>query len=182
MTVNPLIKLTVAAAAAWLTLAGSTSYAAPGQSKGAGGWEPSADHMESIVIAIKTDPLVDPEPACVALQIGINLLMDTIPVQGNYFSVTRADEVTLFPTIGGVELINPDNDLALAQPVCDTPAGPSSGSLAELLQGFVNLGGEVVVCPLCATRRGITEPTYGIMGNGVDIHNLFLEGDKVIDF
>jgi hypothetical protein len=108
--------------------------------------------------------------------------MDTISVQGNGIPVTRADEVTLFPTIGGVELINPDNSDMLNMLVCDTPAGSDTGSLAGLLQGFVNLGGEVVVCPLCATRRGITEPTYGIMGNGVDIHDLFLYTDKVIDF
>jgi hypothetical protein len=44
------------------------------------------------------------------------------------------------------------------------------------------LGGEVVTCPLCAERREITEPTYGVIGDGVDIHNLFLYGDKVIDF
>lgn len=166
--------------AASLAIAGSVSYAAPGGSKGAGGWEPSADHMESVVISLHTNPLTDPEPACVALQIGINLLMDTIPVAGNPIPVTPADEVILFTTTDGVELINPENDFSEA--VCDTPAGPESRSLNQLLMGFVSLGGEAVACPLCAKRRGITDPTYGFIGDGVDIHNLFLFGDKVIDF
>jgi hypothetical protein len=178
--INVPSKLMLAAIFASVTVAGSVSYAAPGGSKGAGGWEPSADHLESVVISLHTDPLVDPEPACVALQIGINLLMDTIPVGQDNITVTPADQVILFTTIGGVELINPEKDFS--EPVCDTPAGPKSRSLAQLLQGFVNLGGEAVACPLCAMSRGITEPSYGIVGNGVDIHNLFLHGDKVIDF
>jgi hypothetical protein len=179
---NVLTQVMVAAAVACLTIIGSASYAAPGNSKGSGGWEPSADHQESVVIALKTDPVYgDPEAACVALQIGINLLRDTVPDRGNNLtSVTPADRVVLFPTLGGVELINPLNDLTAL--VCDTPAGQATGSLAGLLEGFVKSGGEVIVCPLCADKRGITDPTLGTMGSGVDIHNLFLHADKVIDF
>jgi hypothetical protein len=180
--INVPSKLMLAAIFASLTIVGSVSYAAPGKSKGAGGWEPSADHLESVVISLHTDPLVDPEPACVALQIGMNLLMDTVPVGQDNVSVTPADEVILFTTTGGVELINPENQDAFNEPDCDTPAGPESRSLNQLLGGFVDQGGEVVVCPLCATNRGITDPTIGDMGNGEVIHNLFLYGDKVIDF
>jgi sulfur relay (sulfurtransferase) complex TusBCD TusD component (DsrE family) len=108
--------------------------------------------------------------------------MDTIEVGQDKVkvSVTPADEVILFTTIDGVELVNPANDFSERD--CDTPDGKKTKSLAQLLQGFMNLGGEAVACPLCAMSRGITEPSYGIMGNGVDIHNLFLYGDKVIDF
>ena len=176
-------KLMLAAIVACLTIVSSASYAAPGKSKGAGGWEPSADHLESVVISLHTDPTVDPEPACVALQIGINLLMDTIKFEQDNVTVpvtvTPADEVILFTTIGGVELVDPDNDFS--EPDCDTPDGENTRSLAQLLQGFMNLGGEAVACPLCAEARGISDP-IGIMGNGVDIHNLFLYGDKVINF
>jgi len=178
--VNTSRKLVLAVVVAFLTIAGSASYAAPGKSKGAGGWEPSADHREFVVISLKTDPVYgDPEPACVALQIGMNLLMGSVPdSEGNPTSVTPADKVVLFTTIGGVELINPDQDLSAN--VCLTPGG--MGSLSNLLQGFVNLGGEVVVCPLCAITRDITNPTHGVMGSGVGIHNLFLNADKVVDF
>jgi len=43
-------------------------------------------------------------------------------------------------------------------------------------------GGKVMICPLCATSRGITEPTAGVPGTAVEIHNLFLFADKVITF
>ena len=133
-------KLILAAIVASLTIIGSMSYAAPGKSQGVGGWEPSADHVESVVIALKTNPLDDPEAACVALQIGINLLMDTIPVGENSDPVTPADEVILFPTLGGVQIVNPANDFSAED--CDTPAGPGEEkSLNELLYGFDMLGG-----------------------------------------
>ena len=48
--VNTSRKLMLAIVVAFLTIAGSTSYAAPGKSKGVGGWEPSADHREYVVI------------------------------------------------------------------------------------------------------------------------------------
>lgn len=169
-------KLILGVIAVALSTAGSISYAED---------QSSVDELEQVVISIKTDPLKDPEPACIALQIGMNLLMDTVPVNGNYIPVIRVDKVTLFPTIGGVELINPDNQINKRKKPkldCDTPAGENTASLAQLLLGFVQLGGDVVVCPLCADSRGITEPTQGKMGNAEDIHNLFLYADKVIDF
>jgi hypothetical protein len=94
-----------------------------------------------------------------------------------------ADDVTLFVTIGGVELINPHNSIynrTKPKSVCTTPDGLAS--LQDLLTGFQGLGGNVVICPLCATSRGITEPVTGDMGDGLGIHNLFLYADKVITF
>jgi len=194
-------KLALSVMIASVTVAASLASAAPGKSKGAGGWEPSADHMESVVIAIKTFPEeadADPElfePACVALQIGINLLMDNVPGQAGSVPVTPADEVILFPTLNGVEIVNPANgvplppddpdfdpDAPLNRLVCNTPAGPATRSLNQLLGGFVALGGQVVSCPLCAEARGIDDPNFGYIGTGVDVHELFLYGDKVIDF
>ena len=147
--------------------------------------EPSVNGAEEVVISLNTDPTRDPEPACVALQIGINLLRDAVPVGGVDVPVTPADAVRLFLTIGGVELVNPDNNIykrAKPKPVCDTPAGPQTATLQQLLQGFVASGGEVVLCPLCASRRGITDPVAGSAANAEQIHNLFLFADKVITF
>ncbi|MGI9318422.1 MAG: DsrE family protein [bacterium] len=168
--INVQRKLVLAAIAVTLGIAGSVSYAFD---------QSSVDNMEQVVISIKTNPLKDPEPACVALQIGINLLMD---LNG---TVLPADKVILFPTIDGVELINPDNQINKRKKPkldCDTPAGESTASLSQLLETFVELDGEVVICPLCANSRGITDPTQGKMGTAEDIHNLFLYADKVIDF
>ena len=166
--------------------AASTAYAAPGTSTGAGGWEPSADHVESVVISVKTDPLLDPEPACVALQIGMNLLMDSIEVRDSTgevikIAVTPADEVILFPTIGGVELVDPSN-IALHEELCLTPGGMKS--LHFLMGAFVAMGGEIVSCPLCLMARGIdfNDVSPGVVADGVMIHDLFLYADKLIDF
>ena len=128
----------------------------------------SVDGYEKVVISLKTDPTKDPEPACVALQIGMNLLMSfpeaTIP----------ADAVTLFVTTGGVELINPDNSIynrTKPKAVCTTPG--DNMSLQDLLLGFEGLGGEVVISPLCVKSRGITEFTAGKPANAAGIHNLW---------
>ena len=145
----------------------------------------SEDGVEDVLIALHTDPTRDPEPACVAPQIGINLLLPEVPVGGVNVPVTPADSVKLFLTTGGVELINPNNNIykrAKPKAVCDTPAGPKTATLQQLLTGFVANGGEVVICPLCADARGITDPVVGAKANAEGIHNLFLFADKVIDF
>jgi len=138
----------------------------------------SVDNKESVVISITTDPTKDPEPACVALQIGRNLLSN---IQGMSIPV---DEVTVVLTTGGVELINPDSKIHKKNPklVCTTSAGINTASLKELLGVFQGLGGSIVTCPLCATSRGITETTDGVIGNSLSIHNLFLYADKVLTF
>lgn len=211
-------KLVLNALVASVMVVGSQALAGPGKSKGAGGWEPSADHLESVVIAIKVDPVsgYDPdamelrdvedslealkrsaEPACVAIQIGMNLLMDTVPVGSESIAVTPADEVVLFPTVDGIELVNPANGIPfdpewpdnpefaanapLNLAVCVTPNGLRS--LNQLLSGFAMLGGEVLSCPLCAGPRLMgTPPNFGDVGNAETVHNLFLYADKVIDF
>ena len=54
----------LAVTAVTLSIVGSTSFALD---------QSSMDGMEQVVISIGSDPLKDPEPACVALQIGRNL-------------------------------------------------------------------------------------------------------------
>lgn len=145
----------------------------------------SVDGFESVVIALKSNPLRDPEAACVALQIGMNLLM---PLGDG-----AVDKVTLFPTLDGVEIVSdrmlPRGDLPNgknkpypAHLYCTTPSGEVP--LPELLAGFAGMTGvEVVVCPLCWNARYEgEEPIYGDLGSADAIHNLFLYADKVIDF
>ena len=53
---------------------------------------------------------------------------------------------------------------------------------ADSVVKFVDEGGEILVCPLCAITRGITPEPPAKMANAEAIHNLFLYADKVIDF
>jgi hypothetical protein len=92
-----------------------------------------------------------------------------------------------------VNVVGPDD--SIDDPVCFTPKGPDTASIRGLLGNFWLMGGEIVVCPLCwAARYGADEPTlpeimvdesvdpYSVIGDGTDIHNLFLYTDKIIDF
>jgi sulfur relay (sulfurtransferase) complex TusBCD TusD component (DsrE family) len=161
----------LAVAAVTLSFIGSVSYALD---------QSSMDNAEQIVISIRTDPLK--EPACVALQIGMNLLMPVV----DEVAVIPADTVTLFLTIDGVELVNPDNQINKRKKPkldCNTPAGENTASLAGLLQKFASMpGAGVLICPLCSSSRGITEPTQGKDATADEINNLFLFAGKVIDF
>jgi hypothetical protein len=151
--------------------------------------EPSVDQRESVVVSLATDPQQDPEAACVALQIGMNLLMNDLDQDGEADAIP-ADDVTLFVTLDGVYLVAPDLDFGST--LCTTPKNEKS--LADLLQGFQNAGGEVLVCPLCWKDRGygpdpsttpptpLTPPASGGVANAFDIHELFLYADKVISF
>ena len=95
-------SLLFATAALALGVAGSVGNAVAASSE---------DGVEQVVISIKTNPLTDPEPSCVALQIGINLLLTEVPVGTGSVAVTPADRVVLFPTVDGVELVNPDSPI-----------------------------------------------------------------------
>lgn len=192
-------KFMLALIAASLSIAGAVSNASPGEGKGYGHWGSYDYDDQFVVISIKTDPTVDPEPACVAVQIGINLLKDNATdLAGNVYPVEPAD-VTLFITTGGAELIDPrhyEEGGALTGNLCFKPGegGLVQVPISELLNTYESLDGEILICPLCAFSRGIgTEemvdmgmaevtPTRGEFGGGVDIHNLFMEADKVIDF
>ena len=192
-------KFMFALVAASLSIAGAVSIASPGEGKGFGHWGSYEHDDQFVVISIKTDPTVDPEPACVAIQIGTNLLKDyATDLAGNVYPVEPA-EVTLFITTGGAELLDPrhyEEGKPLAGDLCFAPgaSGLVMKSLTALLDEYESMDGDIVICPLCAYSRGIgTEemvelgmaevtPTRGDFGGGVDIHKLFMEADKVIDF
>ena len=189
-----------------LTAVAFVTQAAPGKSQGSGGWEPSADHLESVVVSIKSSPLMEEEQegetvlvadeegteaACVAVQIGMNLLMSELKncLGETTAVVTPADEVLLFLTLGGVTAVGPDIGAVEPAPMCTTPCGPVP--LTALIDNFAGMeGSEVIVCPLCWNTRygpctdeeGAVCPTHGEVADGVGIHDLFLYADKVIDF
>jgi hypothetical protein len=165
----------------FVALAAATSVGYAGSDRGRGFWkpfEPSVDGQENVVISLGTDPTVDAEPACVALQIGMNLLMDDLNGTAAGGKVTPADRVVLFATLDGVKLVASTSDLTAE---CVAPGGRLS--LSAILDQFSRQGGEVVVCSLCWIAREYSEaPTYGIVANAFDIHSLFLYADKVIAF
>jgi hypothetical protein len=176
--------MTIAATlVAGLAASASVGYAAPANGVVANvveNLEPSVDQTESIVVSLATDPRKEEgyEAACVALQIGKNLLTSGLDPNG------PADGVTLFATLDGVYLVDPDTTVQgiLEEWECRTPSGYRP--LLEVLEDFVGAGGEVVACPLCWIERGNqgVAPTYGIVATAVDIHQLFLYADKVLSF
>jgi hypothetical protein len=136
---------------------------------------------------------VGTEAACVALQIGMNLLMSELNnCDGDFVAdmSPAADEVKLFLTLDGVRLAGPDILEAGEIPMCATPCGQVP--LTGLLNAFASMpNSDVIVCPLCwNTRYGPCDPSnpastcpnVGEVAGGVGIHDLFLYADKVIDF
>jgi hypothetical protein len=92
----------------FLALAAAASVGYAGDDRGSGFWkpfEPSVDGQEDIVVSLSSDPREDAEPACVALQIGMNLLMNDLNGDAPGGEVTPADRVVLFATLDGVYLV-----------------------------------------------------------------------------
>jgi predicted peroxiredoxin len=166
------------------------------------------DKTQDVVITLQQDPLRNLEASCVAIQIGISQL-------------AMGSEVTLFPTLAGVRVVN-NEVLELLNPndYADRPAwghghafglhkgkdaepelclvGAPDGSivmmpLRDLLDGFVDAGGKIVVCPLCWYSRYpatledsdlLGELLYApaVMGSPAIIPTLFNDANKVIDY
>ena len=169
----------------------SVGYAGDKGNRGGGFWkafEPSVDSEENVVVSLATDPTLNPEPACVAVQIGTNLLLDDLNGPDNPGGeVAPVDSVTLFATLDGVQLLNSGNAEYIESVECTTPG--VNTSLHDLVNRFVDEGGEIVICPLCWKERKklgeITEepPAYGaVKADAFDIHDLFQYADKVISF
>lgn len=171
----------------------SLAFAVPGNGNGNGtgqkpglptpprnGFEPSVDRQESIAIVVQTDPRTTVEPACIAVQIGINLLSDDLDGDGKKDAIA-ANQVSLFPTLGGVAIAA---DLeALTPPLANCRTANGESPLTALLDRFEQLGGKIIVCGLCWTSRfGDSEPSRGSLGDPWSVHNLFLYADKVLTF
>lgn len=161
---------------------------AMGQARADGGKGPPVfDEEENIVVSLQTSPFLNAEPACVGVQIATNLLLADVNGPDPGGEVTPAGSVTLFVTLQGVDAVSPRMDglteeNAPVELYCTTPQGDKL--LPDLIAGFVDKGGKILVCPLCWTTRypGATPLFDADVGNGVTVHNLFLEADKVIDF
>jgi hypothetical protein len=141
----------------------------------------SMGHGEAVVISLQTSPFIKAEPACVGVQIGINLLLADVNGDAPGGKVTPAARVTLFPTLDGVDAVH-SSMVINTEEMCTTPTGPDT--LFNVISQFVDLGGKILVCPLCWNSRYLGEmPIFGAeIGNAVSVHNLFLTADKVIDF
>jgi len=101
------------------------------------------------VISVQTNPLVDPQPACVALQLGTGLLK-------------AGSRVTIFATLGGVGIAhydtvvadadddgNTDDDAITCDTVSQLGVKQDPVPLENILLGYLDAGGEILACPLC---------------------------------
>lgn len=169
----------------------------------------SAADPQDVVVSLKSNPMSDPEMACLAVTFARSLSMDPNP--DDEFPSNK--NITLFVTLDGVTLA--DDDVASSRRFkCDTPWGEIS--LIENLIGFLverDLNGnpifedgepklnhnKMVVCPLCWNSRykNGQEPDYGVLpgvtvvddttepptiipGNAIGI--MIFNADKILDF
>ncbi len=115
----------------------------------------SADDKQSIVISLAEDALTgDPEPACVALQLGTGLIKS-----GNA-------NVTIFATLGGVTIGSKDalDSTRLCEQVSQDGKLQDPAELGQVLTNYLKADGAILVCPLCWVAR------YGdLPGSGGDL-------------
>ncbi|NOQ78506.1 MAG: hypothetical protein GQ546_03800 [Gammaproteobacteria bacterium] len=133
------------------------------------------DTEQDIVITLKSNPMSNPEAACLAVTFAKSL-------SGNPMA-----NVTLFVTLDGVSLAD-DAVVSSRRFKCDTPWGEKT--LIETLQDF--LGGDdnnMVVCPLCwGSRYGDELPDHGVLPGSDDgtpgdaIGKMIFKADKILDF
>jgi predicted peroxiredoxin len=91
------------------------------------------------VISVQTDPKIEAEPVCVALQLGTGLLK-------------AGSKVTIFATLGGVGIANAVTYDADVPPQCNAFVEvelENDVPLYQILGGYLAAGGEILVCPLC---------------------------------
>ena len=134
-----------------------------------------------VVISLKSNPTSNAEAACLAVTLA--RVIQSNPYNRQY--------VTMFPTLDGVAL-GSHKTVKLKRFKCEVP-GPFAGlppdktgtiSLEENLNGFLEGGGTMIICPLCwETRYGDTPPDYGELPWGsCVIPEMFGFAEKVIDF
>mgnify|MGYP001551954703 CR=1 FL=1 len=147
-------------------------------------WEIDSDggisrgDAQDIVISLKSNPMSNPEMACLAVTFARSL-------SNNDLNPTNAN-VKLFVTLDGVTLA--DASVTRSRRFkCDTPWGEVS--IRENLEKFIDGNhNNMVVCPLCwKSRYGEELPDYGVLpgAEGVDpkaIGKMMLDADKILDF
>lgn len=138
----------------------------------------SAGEPQDIVISLKSNPMSNPEMACLAVTFARSL--------------SAGANVTLFVTLDGVSLAD-DSVASSRRFKCDTPSGEIS--LIENIEAFLTEDdgsindNNMVVCPLCwISRYGDELPDYGVLPGttvGVPmeaIGKMMLDADKILDF
>jgi hypothetical protein len=136
----------------------------------------SAGDAQDIVVSLKSNPMSNPEMACLAVTFARSL--------------SSAANVTLFVTLDGVSLAD-DSVTSSRRFKCETPGGEIS--LKENLLAFLDDDGttnnnNLVVCPLCwKSRYGEELPDYGVLPGAGDvpttaIGKMMLDADKILDF
>lgn len=159
--------------------------------------------IQNIVIGLQGDPYFDSDPACVAIQLGSLLLSENL--EGSPPTVA----VTLFASVEGVGIADA-HALNKSKTICATlvpdPDNPPYMMLAEIdlydvVQGFLNAGGEILACPMCwavykdaaKNKRAQLIPKCGAGVEGIcspepdqvyaaNPTDLLLEADKSFDY
>jgi hypothetical protein len=141
----------------------------------------SAEDKQTIVISLAEDALTgDPEPACVALQLGTGLIK------------SGGAEVTIFATLGGVTIGSKDalDSTRLCEQVSPQGKLQDPVELSEVLANYLDADGAILVCPLCwVARYGDLPGSASLLiplGQGTVYPAspipLLLEADKVIHY
>jgi len=131
----------------------------------------SVGDAQDVVISLQSNPMSDPERACLAVTFARSL--------------SGSVNVTLFVTLDGVSLAD-DSVVSSRRFKCDTPWGEIS--LIENLEAFLDGNNDnMVVCPICwKSRYGDEKPDFGVLP-GVTaaptaIGKMMLDADKILDF
>ena len=139
----------------------------------------SAGDAQDIVISLKSNPMSNPEMACLTVTFARSL--------------SAGANITLFVTLDGVSLAD-DSVTSSRRFKCDTPWGEIS--LKENLEMFLTEEGTIdanqnhmVVCPICwISRYGDELPDYGVLPGFTEdvpreaIGKMMLDADKILDF
>lgn len=140
----------------------------------------SAGGPQDIMISLKSNPMSNPEMACLAVTFARSL------------SAGPNNNVTLFVTLDGVSLADA-SVTGSRRFKCEIPDGfPEDETIISLednLIAFLTKNGmtdinndKMVVCPICwKSRYGEESPDYGT-NNGMAIGPMILNADKILDF
>ena len=101
-------------------------------------------------------------------------------------------DVTLSLTLQGPRLVDTRMSQHLLFGTLAADADPNENTLAAAVKGFLDAGGEIMICPLCAREVGLfnedgTVNEEALMDGVIvpmpeDIAKLFIDADKVLDF
>ena len=149
---------------------------------------------QKIVISLQSDPLKNQEPACVALQLGMAMLMSRSPSTAG----DNDDEVTIFATLDGVGIANAE---VMASPqLMNAPSKfcktVNQGGvlqdpvpLPKVLENYLLAGGKILACPLCWVIKfgDLAQSMEDLYPSDGQVYidspvPLFLFADKVIDY